>query len=600
MRVLMLFLFCVAAGSAQAQHAQPDPAVLTEAQKASLKYLHEVLAVVNTGDPAAVRKYFKANSVKKPFPTPPGAEARTFEDMANQAGVLAYRRSKGLDLLRVTVVETDPHRGEVVGIVRNRLTGDEEVLAATVEPQAPHRIIGIRVGTMAMDPKAMAPLALKRAASVAGTEAEQLEEIRSYLQAMSDADLFSGAVVVAREGKPVFSQAYGYADRDRKIRNTLDTPFLTASLTKPFTALAIGQLVEQGKLGYDDPLSKFLPNFPDAESAKTIRIKHLLSHTSGLGADFGYLGKAVSDSPDRLRTVKAWLDIVEKKPPAFEPGTKWEYNNLGFVLLGRVIEIVTGESYYDYVQKHVFGPAGTKSASFPALPADGVALVPMAYPYEGDFDFQNLRIGFLNQLGKDGGRGSPAGGAVISALDLLKFSNAMKAGQIVKPETLLLHTRAKPELGATSYGYGFFPAKYGRPFVGHGGNAAGQCTEFGELKDTPYTIIVLSNVTINTCIDVTLRMLRVLRPSVPQFGLGVSLQQHPEGALVTAVVPEGTAAAMGVKVGDIIVELGDMPISPQVVQEYLQKTKIGDTVRMKVKRGSSNMELTGTAMARPA
>ena len=579
-----------------AQQAQPDGASLTDAQKASLKHLKEVLAVVNTGDPVAIRAYIKAHSVKKPFPVPPGEEARTFEDMAIQSGVLAYRRSHGLDLVRVT---TEPSRGEVVGIVRNRLTGDEEVLVARVEPQAPYRITAIPAGTMAYEPKVMATLGLKRAASAAVTEEERLQEIGAYLKRLSDGDLFSGAVVIARDGKPLFAQAYGYADREKKIPNTLDTPFLLASLTKPFTSLAIGQLVEQGKLGYDDPLSKFLPKFPDPESAKKIRIKHLLSHTSGLGGDFGYLGKAVSDAPDRLRTVRAWVDIVERKRPAFEPGTNWQYNNLGFVLLGRVIEIVTGQDYYDYMQKHVFAPAGAKSASFPLLPKTGVAVVPMALPYEGEFDFKNLRVGFLNQLGNDGGRGNPAAGAIVSPLDLLKLSNAMSAGLIVKPDTLRLHTSAKVELGAKNYGYGFFATKYGRPFVGHGGNAAGQCTEFGALTDTPYTLVVLSNVTINTCIDVTSRILRVLRPSVAQFALGLSLEPHPEGALVTVVTPGGTAAAMGVNVGDIIIELGAKPISPQVVQDYVQKTKIGDQVTMKVKRKDAIMELTGKAMARP-
>src|SRR4029079_16071680 len=127
---------------------------------------------------------------------------------------------------------------------------------------------------------------------------------------------------------------------------------------------------------------KFLPDFPDAESAKNIKIKHVLSNTSGLGGDFGYLGKTLSDAPDRRRTVQGYIDIAERKPPKFEPGTKWEYNNMGFVLLGRIIEIVSGEDYYDYVVKNVFAPAGATSGSFPLFPQNGVAVVPMALPYE--------------------------------------------------------------------------------------------------------------------------------------------------------------------------------------------------------------------------
>lgn len=505
------------AAVARAQQA-PNPALLTQAQKASLKHLEQLLAVVNTGDDAAIVSYLEANSVKAPFPGPPGAEPRTVEDMVVQAGLNAYRRSRGLDLVRVTVVNTDPHRGEVVGIVLNRLTGDEEVLVARVEPEPPHRINWIRLGTRGLDPRAMATLGLKRAASVAVTEEERLQEIGAYLKRMSDADLFSGVVVIARDRKPIFSQAYGYADRERKVPNTLETPFLLASMNKPFTGLAIGQLVEQGKVSYDDPLAKFLPDYPDPQSASKIRIKHLLSHTSGLGGDV--FSPATEQAIGKVSNLQGYIDVAERKPLAFEPGTKWEYNNLGFVLLGRVIEIVTGQDYYGYMDNNVFAPAGAKSASFPLLPKNGVAVVPMALPYEGEFDFKNLRPGYANQLGKGPRRGSAAGGGVASARDLLNLSTAMKAGRIVKPETLILHTSPKPELGATGfgtgYGYGFFPTKHGRPFVGHGGNAPGQCTEFGELKDTPYTLVVLSNVTIHTCIDVTRRILRVLRPTVAQ------------------------------------------------------------------------------------
>jgi CubicO group peptidase (beta-lactamase class C family) len=579
-----------------AQQPPPDATPFTEAQTAGVKRLNEVIAVLNTGDYATIRAYFEKNSVRV-FPVPPGSKTFSWEAGAFSQVLARYRRSRGVDLMRVTTVPTGPSRGDVVGIVRNRLTGDEDYLAVRVEPQAPHRITWLP----AIEPTVVATWGLKRAASVAVTEPERLQEIGSYLTRMGDADLFSGAVVIARDGKPVFAQAYGYADREKKIPNTVDTPFLLASMTKPFTGLAIGQLVEQGKLSYDDSLAKFLPNFPDAESAKKIKIKHLLSHTSGLGNPLGTkIGESVrSDALDRQTSVKTLVDTFERKRPEFEPGTKWSYSNTGFVLLGRIIEIVTGEDYFEYMAKNVFAPAGATSASFPLLPTNGVAVVPMAYPYEQAWDEEDSRPYIENKLGKEFRRGSPAGNSIVSALDLIKLSNAMNAGRIVKPETLRLHTSPKPELN-TNYGYGFFTRKYGnRPLVGHGGNALGMCTEFGELKDTPYTIVVLSNLTIDICMGVTDRILRVLRPSEPKFALGLSLEQHPEGALVRVVAPGGTAAAMGVRVGDVIVELDGKSISPQVVQEYLQKTKIGDQVTTKVKRGGAIMALTGKAMAAP-
>jgi CubicO group peptidase (beta-lactamase class C family) len=488
---------------APAQQAPPDPAPMTEAQTAAVKRLKEMLEVLNTGDYEKMRAYFDANSVGTPDPSPRArpfsGHVPTFSHLLNR-----YSASHGLDLVRVT---PEPSNGAVVAIVRNRLTGDEEYLPVWVEARAPHRITGVPV----MSPQVVASWNLKRAASVAVTEQDRLQEIGSYLKRMGDAEVFSGAVVIAREGKPVFAQGYGFAERDKKIPNTVETPFLLGSINKLFTGLAIGQLVEQGKLSYDDPLSKFLPDFPDAESAKKIQIKHLLSHTSGLAREGSPIGAASSDRPT---TVKAMVDAFERKPLEFPPGTKWAYSNMGFVVLGRVIETVTGQDYYEYVQKNVFAPAGAMSASFPLLPESGVAVVPMAYPYEAAWDRDNFRWYTESQLGKQIRRGSPAGSAVVSALDLLTLSNAMRAGRIVKPETFRLHSTAKPELGSTNYGYGFIAGPYlGRPFVGHNGRSWGQCSEFGELRDTPYTIIVLSNLKMDVCRQVTERILRVLRPT---------------------------------------------------------------------------------------
>ena len=489
--------------AAHAQQAPPDAAPLTEAQTAGVRRLKEIIEVLNTGDYAKTRAYFEANSVDIRTDVP-GVKPGSWNVTTFASALDRYSASRGLDVVRVT---TEPSRGDVVGIVRNRTTGDEEYLAVRVEPQAPHRITWLP----AVSAQVVATWNLKRAASDAVTEQERLQEIGAYLKRMGDAEIFSGVVVIARDGKPVFSQAYGYADREKKISNTVDTPFLMGSLSKLFTGLAVGQLVEQGKLSYDDPLAKFLPDFPDPESAKKIQIKHLLSHTAGLGNASSLWNP---DLIDRQTTAKAMVDVLDRKPPAFEPGTNHVYSNMGFVLLGRVIEIATGQDYYDYMQKNVFAPAGATSASFPLLPKNGVAVVPMAYPYEPAWDRDNLRVYTQNQLGKEFRRGGSAGAGVVSALDLLKLSNAMRAGRIVKPETFRLHSSPKPELGATTYGYGIIAGPYlGRPFVGHNGRALGQCTEFGELRDTPYTIIVLSNLKGNVCRQVTQRILRVLGPS---------------------------------------------------------------------------------------
>jgi CubicO group peptidase (beta-lactamase class C family) len=463
-----------------------------------------MIETLNTGDHAKMRAYLETNSVGAPGDAPRASPFSGHEPTMSHM-LDRWSTSRGLDIVRLT---TEPRRGEMVAIVRNRLTGDEEYLPVRVEPQAPHRIIGVPV----IPPEVAATFGLKRVASVAVTEEERLHEIGAYLKQMSDAEIFSGVVVIARDGKPVFARAYGYANREKRILNTLETPFLIGSLNKLFTGLAIGQLVEQGKLSYDDSLAKFLPDYPDSVSANKIRIKHLLSHTSGLMRE----SSAMFDSSaiDPQVTVKAMVDVLDRKPLAFEPGTKLAYSNVGFVLLGRIIEIATGQDYYDYIQKNVFAPAGAMSAGFPLLPKNGVAAVPMAYPYDQAWDRDSVRWYKQNQLGKRTRRGSPAGNAIVSALDLIKLSNAMRAGRIVKPETFRLHSSAKPELGAKDYGYGFIAGPYfGRPFVGHNGRSWGQCTEFGELRDTPYTIVVLSNWKMDGCRPMTARILRVLRPT---------------------------------------------------------------------------------------
>lgn len=481
--------------TAHAQQAQPGSAPASEAQIAAspaAKRLEELLEVVNSGNPAAMQAYVLANGVDATKP-PPGPGA-----LPLVGSILdLHRRSHGLDLVRVVNVD----ESSAVAIVRNRLTGDEQGLAVRIEPQAPHQITGLPNAPLAVVD------AFARPASVAPSEQGRLQQIGSYLKRLGDADIFSGVVVIARDGQPVFAQAHGYADREKKTANTVDTPFLLGSMNKLFTGLAIGQLVEQGKLSYEDPLSKFLPGFPDPESAQRIKIKHLLSHTSGLGS---YWNPEFFASLDRLRSVQDILDVAGREPPEFEPGTKWRYSNTGYQLLGRVIEAVTGEDYYDYMRKNVFAPAGVTTDLFPNYDRDGVA---MAHPYELEFDGERLH--YVDKTATSPRRGGPAGGGIASALDLIRLANAIHDGRIVTPDTYRLHASAKPELASPMYGYGITPnarmAK--RPLVGHGGNAPGQCTAFGTLTDTPYTIVVLSNATGNTCMWVVQKIMQLLPPT---------------------------------------------------------------------------------------
>jgi CubicO group peptidase (beta-lactamase class C family) len=183
-----------------------------------------------------------------------------------------------------------------------------------------------------------------------------------------------------------------------------------------------------------------------------------------------------------------------------------------------VIEVVTGQDYYDYVRENVYRRGGMTRDPFPDYSRGGVA---MAQPYELEWD--DTRSRWVNQMARTTRRGGPAGGGIASALDLLRLGNAMYAGRIVKPATLQLHASPKPELATKHYGYAFgvLARMAKRPLVGHGGNAPGQCTEFGALTDTPYTIVILSNVTEGytaACMNVTGKIIQVLQPTETPVG----------------------------------------------------------------------------------
>src|SRR6185295_16380809 len=151
-------------------------------------------------------------------------------------------------------------------------------------------------------------------------------------------------------------------------------------MNKMFTSVAIALLVERGKLSFDDPLSKFLPDFPTKEAAEKIRIKHLLTHTSGLGSYFNQ--KFIESSRARFRTVDEFMTLAKDEKLAFEPGTRWAYSNTGMLVLGKVIEVVTGGSYFDYIRENVYKPAGMVNSE----------------SYELDLVNPNLAVGYEKEF----------------------------------------------------------------------------------------------------------------------------------------------------------------------------------------------------------
>ena len=184
------------------------------------------------------------------------------------------------------------------------------------------------------------------------------KDLDPKLEELARRDQFSGAVIIAREGKPVWQKAVGFADREKKIPATLETRFRLGSMPKMFTSVAIAQLAEAGKLKFTDTVATVLPDYPNKEVAQKVTVEQLLNHTSGLGDIFT---ARFDELKDKLRDVKDYLPLFVSEPLKFEPGKDRSYSNAGFIVLGLIIEKISGENYYDYIQRHIFDKAGMKN-----------------------------------------------------------------------------------------------------------------------------------------------------------------------------------------------------------------------------------------------
>lgn len=319
--------------------------------------------------------------------------------------------------------------------------------------------------------------------------------IDAGLAEMAASGLLSGAVLVGLDGRPVFRKAYGVADMAKGVPNTPQTRFCLASCNKMFTAVAIGRLLERGRLGLDDKLSAHLPDFP-REIADRVTIAQLLSHTSGLGSYWGDPGyPAIKDI---ARTVAEYVRVVRDEALAFEPGAQYAYSNSGYVLLGAVIEKLTGRDYYEVVDEQVYRPAGmTRSGhDLRDRTAPGTAV---GYT-NGCFARPDCEPGaWTDARSAWGRRGTPAGGGYSTVDDLSNFAVALKAGRLLKPATASLFMARHASIGRPGgphdgYGYGFGDKLVkGLRVVGHSGGTPGATAQLDMYVTRPLTMVVLTN-----------------------------------------------------------------------------------------------------------
>ncbi len=254
-----------------------------------------------------------------------------------------------------------------------------------------------------------------------------IPKIENYLADLNQKDEFSGSVLIAKNGKPIFSKAYGFANKELKTPNKIDTKFNLGSINKLFTVLSIGILADEGKLSLNDKIGKHLPNYPNKNAREKVTITHLLTMSSGIGDIFG--AKYNSTPKNKIRTTNDYLKLFASSPLAFEPGTSRQYSNGGFLVLGAIIEKVSGQTYYDFVHERIYKPIGMKDTDW----------------FESDKTTPNMAEGYMfsksqnkriNNVTTRPARGSSGGGGYSTAPDMLKFANAIESGKFPIPKAL--------------------------------------------------------------------------------------------------------------------------------------------------------------------
>ncbi|QJW96369.1 serine hydrolase domain-containing protein [Frigoriglobus tundricola] len=428
------------------------------------------LEAFNSGKPDTMKEFLKSHLA------PSALEKRPFESWVEEYH-LVHDDARGLVLDRVTGASDH----EITAEARVRMGLGAFRVRMKVTDAAPHGITEFRLQRLPqLPPSGAAP---KR------TDAQIATEIDQLVRALVAADKFSGVVVVTHAGKTVYERAVGQASKAHGVANRIDTKFNLGSMNKMFTAVAVVQLAEAGKLRLDDPIGRYVTGLSE-KTAQTVTIRHLLAHTSGLGS---FLNDQFDAQKAKLRTVTDFLPLVADETLAFMPGEKFAYSNTGFLLLGAAVEKASGQDYFAYVKKHIYQPAGMADTDAFEIDADvpNLATGYTRTDIGGKFHPGPWRNNVLIQLTK----GGPAGGGYSTAPDLTRFAAAFIGGKLVPHRAV--RTLTQPRVDAfpgTKYGYGFMITNVRtHSVVGHGGGFPGVSTRLDMYPDLDYTVVVLSN-----------------------------------------------------------------------------------------------------------
>ncbi len=446
--------------------------------------MRELVDTLNSGDQASYERF-----VQKHYAPATLAEY----DAENQAALLAriYTDTGGLAIERIA----GQAPGWVQAEARARLTGIRYCLTLNRSARNGRDFI-TEFGTRDLYP---AGPNLKTP-----TAAEVVAEVERLANAYAARDLLSGVILLAKGNEVIFKKAYGSASIAYRAPMTVNTRLNVASIGKSLTGVAIAQLVDAGKLSFDDTVGKLWPDYPDKDVRDKVTVRQLLTHTSGMGPKDTYEHALWPVLKPRLRSVSDYMKLVVGTPLGAEPGTRYLYSNAGYVLLGALIERVSGQNFYDYVQEHIFKPAGMTRSFYHELDQeDPDVAVPLTNLFNKGETAYIYRLGQpRNAIYELAVRGGPHGGAYVTADDLFAFEKAFRAGKLVSAATMEKMTTAQGVSGAgvrglsgdVRAGLGVEVIKQnGHSLFGHPGGDLGIASIVYWYPDSDYTTIILSN-----------------------------------------------------------------------------------------------------------
>jgi CubicO group peptidase (beta-lactamase class C family) len=310
------------------------------------------------------------------------------------------------------------------------------------------------------------------------------DQIQKFLQDL-EATNFSGAVLVAHNDKIIAKKAYGLASIEYDSKNEVDTKFNLASITKLFTAVSTLQLYENGLVELNVPIGIYLPDYPNKLVRDSVTIHQLLTHTSG-NTNF-YTGDFLKTDKLRYQYISDFVPLFVNDTLLSKPGTKYDYSASGFVILGLIVEKVSGLNFYDYLRKNIFEPAEMINTT----------------EIEIDSVVQNKASGYTTFFGELStpkrndyylSKASPGGFHYATVDDLFKFSKALRNGILLKEQTTKLMFEPKVKGYTTNLGYGIdVDLRYNQTIQGHSGGWYGIHNELMDFMKDGYTVVILSN-----------------------------------------------------------------------------------------------------------